>query len=301
MATYRARGEIVGYTETIKLQAQFRALDGSPKDTTLFPLISIVQPSGNVILAPTRIGVTKLGVGLYGFDYFVALNSNLGVYADIWQGELDGNIVTGSFNFIVNNSQIPSVNSDGYEALGDDPGFHYSQTEIRNINKLMKTLRARLNSSGKKKTKDQYGNDIYKDCDIFSVDTLTTALANSITHFNQIPYFTGFTFSDTWFIDHFHHVLVQGALIMILSGQALIERGREYTLSDNSVQFNPPTVSEILGSQWGTEFANHTENLKYIKNSMRPAALGLGTMTMNSAGVNPAVARLRHLRERKIF
>lgn len=300
MVTLRSRGEIVGQTETVQLRAQFRGFDGNPADLSFFPEVSIIAPSGNVILAPTRVGVYRVSTGLYGFDYTVGINENIGVYTDYWSGNLDGYTLTGNFNFVVLHTQVPAANSDGYEQLGDDPGFHFSQTAIRNINKLLKSLKARLNSSGKVKTKDQYGNDMYIDCDIFSVDTLVTMLCNSLTMFNQTPMMTTFNFDQTEIIDQFHDVIVQGATIMALASKALIERGREYSITDNGISFQPPTMSEILGTQWNTELTNHTEKVKYIKAHMRSNPIGLGGLSVSSGG-NPAIRRLRLLRERRII
>jgi hypothetical protein len=191
------------------------------------------------------------------------------------------------------------INSDGYVSLGSDPGFNYSQVAILNINKLIKTLKARLNSSGKTKSTDAYGNVIYVDCDIFSVNMLTTFIANALSDFNQTPYFSNFTFNDTPIIDQFHDILVEGATLMALASQQLIERGREYTISDNGVSFTPPTISEAIGTQYSTLITQYYDKLKFIKNNLRSHPIGLGTFSMQSA-VNPQFARLRHLRQRRI-
>jgi hypothetical protein len=300
MSVFRSRGEVVGYTETVQLRALFKGSDGNPKDLDAFPTITIVQPSGNVALAATSIGIYRLSEGLYGYDFTIGLNSSLGVWNDIWDGVLNGFNVSGSFNFVVQNTQMPQINTDGYVHLGDDPGFNYSQIAIQNINKLLKTLKARLNSSGKSKSKDEFGNEIYVDCDIYTVDTLVTFLANSLTMFNEIPHFTFFGFDHTQIIDQFHDIIVQGAVIHALSSKALIERGREFTITDNGINFNPPSVSDMLNSQYGSELQNHFEKLKLIKFNMKPSPKGLGTLTV-AASRNPAIARLRHLRARQLF
>ena len=185
-------------------------------------------------------------------------------------------------------------------ALGDAPGFNYSQAAILNINKLLKALRARLNSSGKAKAKDKFGNVIFVDCDIFSVDMLVTFLAIQLWEFNQIAHFTEFTFDDDVFINQFGAILVQGATIWALASKALIERGREFQISDNGIQFTPPTVSELMNTQWNAELTNHTEKLKQIKASLKPGPLGLGTLTVTVAR-NPLLSQLRHRRARIII
>lgn len=301
MVTLRTRTEQVGYGETIQLRVQFRnAFTGEPADLDSFPTLTIVQPSGNVFLGPTSQGVFRVSTGLYGYDLPIMLNATPGVWNDLWSGSLDGYNISGDLLFVVTNTNLPAVNTDGYVALGDDPGFCYSQTAIRNINVLIKTLRARLDSRGKATVKDEFGNDILIDCDIYSVEQLTSFLANSISLFNEIPHFTFYTFEDTEFIKIFHDVIVQGATLMALASKSLLERGREFQFSDNGISFTPPTVSELMNTQWGTELNNHWEKVKLIKANMKPQGIGLGTLTISTSR-NPAVRRLRHLRARQIF
>lgn len=298
MAT-RTRSEIIQPGDTIQLRALFKDSTNSPVDLDTFPSITINQPSGNVALSSSQ-GVFRLDTGLYGFDYSVGVNPSLGVNSDIWDGTLLGTSISGTFQFIIHSTQMPYLNTDGYVALGDDPGFNYSQTAIQNINVLMKTLRARLDSRGKATVTDSYGNDILVDCDIFTVESLTCFLADSITLFNEIPHFTFFTFEDTEIVQQFHNLIVQGATIMALASKALLERGREFQFTDQGLSFNPPTVSELMQSEWNGELANHFEKVKLIKSNMKPSPLGLGTLTISTSR-NPAIARLRHLRARQIF
>ncbi len=300
MATLRSRGETVGFNETVQLRAQFNGSDGMPADLDAFPTITIVQPSGNVVVGPTSTGVYRLSVGTYGYDYTVGPFDTIGVWNDIWEGTLAGFSVSGSFNFVVQNTQLPAVNTDGYIHLGDDVPFNYTQCALNNINKMLKMLKARLNSSGKAKSSDQFGNVVFVDCDIYSIDTLTTMLAQSLTLFNEIPHFTSFTFDDTQFVDQFADVIVQGATVLALAAKALIERGREFQITDNGISFVPPTVSELLNTQHAAELANHWEKVKLIKANMKPSPKGLGTLTISTAR-HPAIARLRHLRARQIF
>lgn len=300
MATNRSRGETVGQGETVQLRALFRGSDGNEVDLDSYPTITITQPSGNIILGPTNTGVYRLSTGLYGYDYDVKVNDDLGVWTDTWDGTLDGFRVSGNFNFVVQNTQMPAINTDGYEHLGDDVGFNYSQVAIHNINLLMKTLRARLDSMGKIKTKDSYGNEIYADCDIFSVATLVSFIADSLSMFNEIPHFTMYTFDQTDFVQQFHNILVQGAVLMALSSKALIEKGSEFSLSDQGVDFKPPSVADLLQTEWSTELSNHFEKIKLIKQNMKPYPLGLGTLTISTSR-SPAISRLRFLRERQIL
>jgi len=296
----KSRSQIIQSTDVAQLKAQFKDSSCQPADLDAFPSITINQPSGNISVGPTSIGVVRLDTGLYSFDYDVGCNPSLGVYSDIWEGLLNGIPVKGEFNFIVHNTQMPFVNSDGYKSVGDDPGMCFSQLAICNINRLLKSLRGRLDSRGKSKFCDEFGNPVYVDCDIFSPDQLVTFLELGLSMFNEIPHFTNFTFEDTQIIDQFREVLVQGATIYALSSKALLERGREFSLTDNGINFVPPGVSDIMSTQYSAEMTQNFEKIKLIKSQMKPFPIALGTLTFSTSR-NPAIARLRHLRSRQLF
>ena len=183
--------------------------------------------------------------------------------------------------------------------LGQDSDFDFSQTAIININRLLKLFRMRLASNGKAKTNDKDGNIIYVDSDIYSIDQLVGFLVLSLSDFNQTPSFTYFTFDDTRCIEFFTEVLVSGATLYALASQALIERGREFQITDNGLTFDPPKVSEMLNTQYGSLLTSYNDRLKFVKNSMRPFPKGLGTATTTTS--NALARRLRNLRARRIF
>lgn len=294
-----ARGELIDVTQNVNLTVQFRDQYGVLTNTDTLPTISIIQPSGDVLLAPTTMGVTNNSVGQYSFIYTIPINGPYGVWNDVWMGTINGFSVQATFSFVVSHTDLPNINSDGYLHLGDDPGFHYSQIALSNINKLLKMLKARLNSSGKSR-KVVNGNVTYIDCDIYSVESLTTFLAMALSDFNQTPYFTFITFDQTPYIDQFAEVLVQGATLYGLASMALIERGREFQLTDAGLNFNPPSVAEMLNTQYNSLMAIYNERLKYIKNSLRPYPLGLGVFSMTN-GMIPAIRNLARVRERRIL
>ena len=296
----KARGEFIDVTDQVNLTVQFKDGSGDPINADSYPRISIVQPSGLVLLASTSVGVSQLSTGKYSYIFTVPINGPYGVFTDIWTGYVNGFRVETTFDFVVAHSQMPAINSDGYVHLGDDPGFNYSQAAIININKLLRSLKARLNSSGKAKSVDSYGNVEYVDCDIFSVDMLVTFLGTALWDFNQVPYFSFFQFDEDNFIEQFGEILVEGATLYALASKSLIERGREFQITDNGLNFNPPTVSELMSTQYGALASVYWEKLKMIKASLRPHPFGLGTFSMSS-GINPAFRRLRHLRARRLY
>lgn len=305
MAIFKTRGQTISRTEGVSLISKFRDTSGNLADLPTFPKISIVQPSGNVLLSPTSVGVYRTDVGTYGYDLVTGINQAVGVYTDIWTGSYDGyTILTNELNFVIYDSNLPQVNAiDGYNnyyALGDDPGFDYSQEAIMNINRCLKLLKARLNSMGKKLAFDQYGNEYYADCDIYDIPTLVYFLEDSLSLFNDIPTFTNFSWNDTDIINQFKSIIVQGATLIALSSKALIEKGREFQVTDDGISFNPPSVADMLNSQFGTELSNHMERLKMVKANMRPAPLGKGILSISTSRA-PAITRLRHFRSRQLI
>jgi hypothetical protein len=296
----KARGELLEPKDQVNLTIQFKDAAGVPTDTDTFPQVSIVQPSGNISLLPTSAGVTKIATGKYSYIFDVPIAGPFGIYNDVWVGFINGTRIDATFSFAVVHSNMPSATMDGYVHLGDDPGFDYSQVAISNINKLIKMLKRRLNSSGKSQAVDRNGNVMYVDCDIYSIDMLTTFCAMALSDFNQVPYFTHFTFEDSDFIAQFGEILVEGATIYALASQALIEKGREFTISDNGINFNPPSVADMLNTQQGSLLSHYFEKLKMIKASLRPGPKGLGVFGITN-GMTPAIKRMQFLRARRVI
>ena len=93
---------------------------------------------------------------------------------------------------------------------------------------------------------------------------------------------------------------MQGALYLALGAQALIERGREFTINDNGIGFTPPQQAELLSTQYKSEMDAWTAKATQIKKNMVPSPLGLGTLSF-VGGASPQIRRLRHLREHQRF
>jgi hypothetical protein len=298
----KARGETLDVLDRVNLNmAPIKDTQGNAINPDALPQVSIIQPSGNVLLGLTSAGVTQNGVGQFSYVFTVPYNGPYGVYNDLWVFFVNGIRLEFQNAFVVVKTDVPSIQSDGYAHLGATTPYTYSQAAIKNINKLLKMLKARLNSAGKSQTTDAFGNKIFVDCDIFSIDTLVAFLAISLSDFNEVPYWTYFQFDDDDFIAQFGNVLVEGATLNALTSRALIEKGAEHTITDNGISFNPPSVADLMMSQYSTLLTHYWERLRMIKNNMRPYIRGLGTFSMTNGGLNPAINRLRHLRERRIL
>ena len=303
VATIRARGELLSPTDIVNLTSVWYDGYGNIANTTVFPSVSIMTPSGNVALSPTTAGVMQLDIGKYLYQFVVPFNGPFGIFQDIWSGSVDGFNTMQTLSFVVSSQDLPAIiNSDGYVALGDPPIIDYSQRAIHNINKLIAMVKMRVSNDAKAKSEDAWGNIQYVDCNIFSVATMTTAIATSITSFNQIPFFTYFTFEDTEFIGQFAEILVEGATYNLLASQALLEQGKNFVIQDNGVSYTAPAVGEMLNTQYAGLLTHYWEKLKYIKSSMRPNSLGLGSINiLGAGGGSPQFRKLRVLRARQIY
>lgn len=297
MTTILSRGQVIQPTQSVQLISKYYT-NGVLSDLDSFPQIAIIEPSGNVSFGPTSQGVYRLAVGTYAYQLEIPFTTSLGVWTDRWTGVLHGINQVNEYNFVVETSQLPEINSDGYVSLGQDPGFNYSQIAIQNINMLMKAVRVRLSSSGLAKTTNSFGETVYSNCDIFSVDQLTIFIAMALSAFNQIPTFTAFTFESTEIITIFFEVIMQHAVITALSAKSLPERGREFSITDNGVALTPPGMSELLNTQFNAELANWYEKCKLIKMNMKGAPLGI---SLGSAMGSPRLRTLRSLRARQVY
>lgn len=138
-----------------------------------------------------------------------------------------------------------------------------------NVKKLSDLLSERLNSRGKTYEHDGYGrNKVYVDYNIFTPETLEAFLNLSLSEFNQTPYFSFYTFEDDKFVEVFSEILVEGATLYALASHALLEKGREYSVTDAGISMVPPSVADLMNKQHATLIGHHFQKLKHIKSSI---------------------------------
>lgn len=117
------------------------------------------------------------------------------------------------------------------------------EISAQNINRLISALKSELT--------------------LFTTYQLMLFLTSSLSIFNQIPPFTNFIFEDTGFINEFGGLILKGAETFGLAAEELIERGKEFPILD--LGFQPPSVSDILNTQYSAEFTDWQEEVKHIK------------------------------------
>lgn len=290
--------------EDVVLSIQYYGTDGMESSADSAPSIEIRDEDGNIIVAETTDGVEESTTGLYEYTYSVDSDSDKGLWADTWTATIDGVELSTDLSFLVTDE----VSSEaGTIRIGDDVTFDYSESEIEGINILLYYIKARLRSSGVKPIRDEfgayqydsYGNLQTEECNVFSDDILVCFLSQALSEFNMVPFFTAYTFGDDVIKTLFPHAIVEGAYVIALASQALVEKGRDFTISDGGLSYQPPQLGDFLQSHYGTWLSAYRERLKFIKNSIRPGPVGYGTYT-NLTSTNPAFTRLRHLRGRRI-
>lgn len=283
----------VAVGNSINLDMNITDENGNFIDADSMPMIQITDTNGTIVRALSSTDVQKLSTGHYRLTYDVETTASLGVWIETWQLSVGGEYVNQSFGFDVFGEEELIAN------IGDEPVIKYTQNEIHGLNILLSLLRARLKNNLEVETVDAYGNIAYEECSVFTDDELVWFLKCSLSEFNQTPHFTDFTFDMEVIHDRFAHVIVEGASILALASQMLIEAGRELSITDNGVSFNPPQLSTVLNNQLSQFVTTHRENLKYIKTSIKPRPTGFGTFRVLAS--NPNYLRLRHLRSRRII
>jgi len=293
--------------KTIRLKIQYYSGGGVEIDPDSPPEITLMDPSGNTVYGPLSSEIEREAVGLYYFDYMVDPEDNEGLYQDFWTTEIGGAPVSSYFSFLVLDEGDLSEGT-GTIRLGEDVQFDFSDEELEGVNILLKYLKSRLRSDGRKPKRDEYGafvtdgygEIIYEECNVFSDEILATFLCQALSEFNMVPFFTSYSFADNLIQTTFSSLIVEGAYIVALASQALIEKGRDFTISDGGISYQPPQLGDFLASQYNNWLSTYRERLKFIKNNIRSGPVGFGTFTNLTSG-SPAVNRLRHLRSRKII
>jgi hypothetical protein len=291
--------------ETVTLSIQYYGIDGLPVDPDFTPEILIKNLDGTAVVGPTSTGLVRASVGLYEYSYLVPKLADKGNWSDSWAATISGISVQNVFQFLVVDEASATA---GSVRLGDDVIFDFTEAEIVGINILLKFLKARLKNNGVKPKRDEYGAIIYdgygeivtEECNVFSDEILICFLCQALSEFNMVPFFTGFLFSDEVIYKLFAAAIVEGAYIFAIASQSLIEKGRDFTISDGGVSYQPPALGDFLNSHYGTWLSSYRERLKFIKNSIRPGPLNFGTYSNLSSG-SPAFQRLRHLKARRII
>lgn len=296
--------------QEVTLQVQFYDASGNPVDADTSPTFSVRNTDGEQILAPTSRGVLSVDTGLYEYTYRVDADAEEGAWMDDWNATIDKVEfeTTLFFSVVAPETSISADTGPGNIAIADDVIFNFADEEIYGINVLLKYLKSRLRSTGLRPVRDQFGafvKDAYgefltEECNVFDDDILVCFLCQALSEFNMIPFFTTYGFNDQIIQTMFSSAIVEGAYIFAIASQAIVEKGRDFTITDGGVSYQPPQLGDFLQSHYSTWLTSYRERLKFMKNSIRPGPRGFGSYSNMASGA-PAFTRLRHLRARRII
>lgn len=295
--------------QQVSLKIQFLDASGEAVDPVTTPELSILDSNSVEVLAQTSNDVLRLDIGLYEYLFSVPANADLGDWTDIWYAQIEDAILETSFSFsvVTPESSLSATTGPGKIKIGDSVIFNFTDEEIYGINICLSLLKPRLRSSGKKPKRDQFGAFVYDgygelildECNVFDDEILVAFLCQSLSEFNSTPFFTAYTFADPLIQNLFSSIIVEGAYVFALASQSIVEKGRDFTISDGGISYQPPQLGEYLQSHYSTWLSSYRERLKFIKNNIRPGPRSFGTYS-NITSNAPAFTRLRHLRSRRI-
>ena len=295
--------------QEVALQIQYYDSCGDKVCADETPIVRITDLDNNLILTSESDDVDYLGDGLYQYIYRVPTDGDSGLWNDEWSASIDGAEINTSFIFTVVGSTTGLLANigPGKIRIADDVSFDFSDAEIYGINILLKYLKSRLRSTGLKAIRDEngafitdgYGTIITEECDVFDDEILVIFLCQALSEFNLVPFFTSYTFGDQVIQTLFAQLVVEAAYVFALASQSLLEKGRDFTITEGGISYQPPQLGDFIQSHYGTWLASYRENLRFVKNSIRPGPRSFGTYS-NMGSSAPAFTRLRHLRSRRI-
>lgn len=134
-------------------------------------------------------------------------------------------------------------------------------------------------------------------CYAFTEDEVDILLESSLHAFNAKPTFTNLQWGNLQ--ERWIDIIAKGAVIFALYAQGLLESGREFVINEQGVSFQPAPVSSTMYNYASALLAHYERELLDIKQNFRPIPASVGQFSTLSS--SPALQRLRHLREKKIY
>lgn len=283
----------------IDLYASFTDAIGNPIDADNIPQATIIDAYGTTRLTfQSGISIAD-NPGLYRFSYLIPTNTPDGYWTINWSAYIGGVKTTATFSFLVLGQGVIDQGIAPVFEPNDNFTYKFTKEEAHGISILLTLLKARVKNNGYARQPDGMGGYTVVQCNVFTDDELIKFLIDSLSDFNSTPHFTMYSFANVEMFTIFADIIVQGAELMALAAQALIEKTKEFTITDNGITYTPPLLSELLMNQYNTKLPVYQDKKKFIKASIKPTPKGLGTFRVTA--IVPAYIKLKSLRERQIF
>lgn len=130
----------------------------------------------------------------------------------------------------------------------------------------------------------------------FSTVEINEFLDLALADVNVWPTFTEYTWTDV--PTNWKSLVTLGGQVMALYAQGLIEAGREFTVTDQGISFNPPQLSAHMQTAAQALMTQYNEMKEVVKRNIRPSYYAVGSYRV--LAIHPYMLRLRHLRERRL-
>jgi hypothetical protein len=127
---------------------------------------------------------------------------------------------------------------------------------------IIEFVKIRLNSKCDRLCKDEKDNSVIVKGEIFKDEDLKIAIemaAKEVAVFASKPSSAYLEIMQTY-----PTLVAQGAVITILGGHSLLEKGREFNYEDNGIYLNPPNLSDTLMQQYQTEYSAYQNKLAML-------------------------------------
>lgn len=119
--------------------------------------------------------------------------------------------------------------------------------ENSEIQSIVTALRSRLSDFGTKREIDTNGHVVITMSEVFSEDELIG--------FTSVAAMQAKWIKSGLSLDRYKAFVFQAALVAALGSKSLAERGREYKMSDNGIEYQSPTLSVVLMEQYKAELS----------------------------------------------
>jgi len=140
-------------------------------------------------------------------------------------------------------------------------------------------------------------NDTDSACEIFGDSQLLSYIDLALMDVNSHPTWTYYDINSVprdWY-----NCIVKGAYVFAIDAQGLVERARNFNISDQGVTYTPPDLPGHFQSLSQMVRAEYQAEKEKIKANVRPAPQGLGSTRVLTP--NPLLLRMRHLRSHRFF
>jgi len=134
-------------------------------------------------------------------------------------------------------------------------------------------------------------------CAQFTDEELYVYLKKALKDINAHPYVTDYTLDTA--PEDWEYLICLGAQIMAYIALGVVEKGREFEITDQGISFMPPRIGDYLQAHASNLMTTYADLKEKIKLHYRPNPRAVGTFRV--LAISPAYLRLRHLRQRRII